>query len=1274
MLLYATQLALQTPQVRALALRQVNRLIYGKVSVDHWRIGLAQGRLRLHNVVISPSKESADTVLAVSDVEVNIRLISLALKRLEFQLVRIDKPFVSTTVDTNGHSDVLKAFSSTTPPGKKSEKTLRVVLNAFSINQARIGLNRAHPPLSAFIGGVELRLSGATKPRLLRAQLSCDTVGFLSSKAILGLGKCSVSVSLKDTYLDSSRVVLHAATSQLTLRASTKPQTAPPQLEASLSFDMNIEDFLTMDSLSQPLSGRVRGRGSLQGSLSNPNAFFAVDLSSGQLGGVGLDSLSCRVSLQQNMVRLDTLRLTAGGGTIGSSGWANFAAAFPQGLLPFEQSALKRVPYRLGLRLREMSLDSLMDSMRGRVSGHVDLSGLGLDFSQPALRCSLELGGSGVALYPAMLPSALKLVAKATIDTHNVHLESAQLHCRSINALLSGRYGWDSDYGLQGELAIDSLRDLELFGWAAPPQATGRAKVSFTGHGADYTMSAQLGLEALRWNGLAIDRLQTRSSLSSSGMLIIDTLELQSATSVVRASARGRLFDKWKVRSPQKLAGQLRLESDSLALEDFSDIYSGTLRLSAQLDASATNAKGHLRFQGEKLVTPYQNIALFAMAVSARGDTLFIDSAAVGLADTAMVRCSGWVQNLQALNLRLSSDSIPLGLLAPLSDSSGISGKTQIQLAIAGTIANPAVSGTLLLDRLSLNDKHVATLNCSLAYKDSTLDVRTISGNPFLAATYRPFDKVYRLSAQMTKLNLGPWLSIKKIRSIEPIVTASVDIDGTVGKMVSHAKVNLSEAHLLFESDTLLWLKEPANLSLDNNRFSLPHLTLVSNENGLVRFEAAGNVLSDYKSKALVRLPLKVLQPFLPMLPQLGGRLELEGELAGELKKSPRYRLDAQIRGASCILPGLEQRIEKVEAKIEARDQRLQLTKLSGAIEGGTINALAEVALEGFAVKSLSATVSGNAVPLQFPGYLDLQIDGRLALKGTLDTAAIEGNVDIQRGIYYRDYTPISLRPPRVARKQLAASDTDIGLANRLGLNVEVKTRTNFLLQNNLADLKLAPNLSIGGTLASPVLTGQAAVTEGSVKYQNREFTVNRGVIDFINPYRTEPVVDIVATHTVRDWDVVLKIAGAYPDVSLTLESDDALMEQADLVSLLVFGKTNAEIARGELLDTSNPQQLLAQILNLTLGEDIKRVAGLDKLEVETKPSAEQQQEADFRITVGKQINKHLSTTLAVTTFGRTINQRAGVEYRLLENLILSAYQDAQGENGGEIKVKLEFR
>ncbi|MDD4073544.1 MAG: translocation/assembly module TamB domain-containing protein, partial [Desulfobacterales bacterium] len=63
-----------------------------------------------------------------------------------------------------------------------------------------------------------------------------------------------------------------------------------------------------------------------------------------------------------------------------------------------------------------------------------------------------------------------------------------------------------------------------------------------------------------------------------------------------------------------------------------------------------------------------------------------------------------------------------------------------------------------------------------------------------------------------------------------------------------------------------------------------------------------------------------------------------------------------------------------------------------------------------------------------------------------------------------------------------------------------------------------------------------------------------------------------------------------------------------------------------------------------------------------------------IKVTVGKALSERMTVKYETESKSGEMLQRAIAEYKLMENILLSGFQDSKGFFGGEFKFRLEFR
>jgi autotransporter translocation and assembly factor TamB len=348
---------------------------------------------------------------------------------------------------------------------------------------------------------------------------------------------------------------------------------------------------------------------------------------------------------------------------------------------------------------------------------------------------------------------------------------------------------------------------------------------------------------------------------------------------------------------------------------------------------------------------------------------------------------------------------------------------------------------------------------------------------------------------------------------------------------------------------------------------------------------------------------------------------------------------------------------------------------ITGQLDTGRFDLAGMIDLDHFQPDKVNVRLSGKALPLRIPDTLDLLLNTELELRGTETQSMIQGEAVILEGTYYKDVNLSLLQRIGEKRREEAPAPSEITqpFLKNMGLDIAVKSRNPVVVDNNLAHLNVNPDIRVSGRLNNPILKGRASVESGTISYLRRTFVVKKGVVDFLNPYRTEPTLDIESEVAVRNWAILLAISGTPDELAFKLTSNPP-EEEGDILSLLVAGRTARELIAGEGGTSQSTSQMVAGLVSSTFGEDVKKTTGLDILEVDTQGEAGAEASDHVKVTIGKELSKRTIIKYAVESKDGELTQRAIAEYKFLENILLSGFQDDTGIFGGALKFKLEFR
>jgi translocation and assembly module TamB len=168
---------------------------------------------------------------------------------------------------------------------------------------------------------------------------------------------------------------------------------------------------------------------------------------------------------------------------------------------------------------------------------------------------------------------------------------------------------------------------------------------------------------------------------------------------------------------------------------------------------------------------------------------------------------------------------------------------------------------------------------------------------------------------------------------------------------------------------------------------------------------------------------------------------------------------------------------------------------------------------------------------------------------------------------------------------------------------VHIGSSPQLNFQNAYAKLAGNVDLRLRGTAAQPSLLGRISITEGSGIIAGTRYELQRGDINFTNPVRIEPTIDLNATARVEDYDISLGVHGTPQKLSASYRSDPPLPE-ADVVALLALGRTESQqrlYTQQQQQALSNPttDALLGGALNATVSSRVQKLFGTGNVKVD---------------------------------------------------------------------------
>jgi outer membrane protein assembly factor BamA/autotransporter translocation and assembly factor TamB len=348
-------------------------------------------------------------------------------------------------------------------------------------------------------------------------------------------------------------------------------------------------------------------------------------------------------------------------------------------------------------------------------------------------------------------------------------------------------------------------------------------------------------------------------------------------------------------------------------------------------------------------------------------------------------------------------------------------------------------------------------------------------------------------------------------------------------------------------------------------------------------------------------LDLQMVSAFVPDV-ATGGTARVQLVARGTVA-APDVRGQIALTDVEVTVPEPRLAIAGLSGTIDAAGDRLSAVGLTGTANGGTVTIGGHVAYPGLSFREGAITVEARQVALALANGAQGEVDAdlRLALGGSTDPL-LDGRVTLVRGAYRN---PISLADLALARGPTVAEATgpaEASFLDRIRLDVAVTTAEDLHVDNNYGRADLGASLRVLGTIGEPGLSGRATIREGGqVFLGGNAYVVEQSTIDFVDPARIEPDLDLRARTRIGRYGITLGVSGTLDRLEHDLQSDPPLSE-SDIVSVLVTGRTLSEA--GSAQTEVARDQVLGYLSGDLLGF-AGRALGLDTVRVERGVSAD---------------------------------------------------------------------
>jgi translocation and assembly module TamB len=1212
-------------------------------------------------------------LLQVQKATVSLKVISILHREVNLSQLLVENPVVNVTVNKDGCSNL-----PTPPPSNKKSSTnvFDLAVGHVLLSNGEVYLRDRKLPVYANLFGLRTEISFSQ----LQEKYS-GTMGYENGTIYYGALKplphaLHAKFDATPSELNLKPLVLKVGGSHVLVDATVRDYSNTPVANGRYDVLIHTQDFAGLSSAS------TAGDIALAGTMVYRDVANQPMLKNAKLNG-NLNSNGLAVQTDQAMMKIQKLsgRYELADGNFKAEG---FAFNLLNGTLKADGTIqhLDSTPQsRFHVALAGISLQAVKSSLRsysnqsipvtGTINAQADAAWRG-SMSNLKASSSITMRGAVVAANPSgsqnfPLNANLRVNYDAPRNVISVPTGIIQLPATSINA--QGELGDHSNLAIKA--VSTNLHQLMLLASGLQSSA-GQQSSSSSLANVQGALTLNAVVQGTMQNPritaqLAATKLQVNQGQFSSLQLALaaSPSEVSIQNGSLNALPRGQLqfsakagLHRWAYVPSGPITASLQVRQMPLAMLDQIATQSypitGDLNGDLRLQGSELNPVGQGKLQITKARVQDEPIQNVVLQFNASGGTIRSE-----VTEGSNKASLNYTPKTKAYEVKLDVPPQELSKLhAVQARNLGVKGKASITANGAGTIDDPKLNASVQLEQLQVRgttvsqvklDLNVANHNAKFAL-NSTGGPANLQGN----GTVRLSPGYYtEASVDTSKFPLDPLLAMY-MPSRPSGLTAQTELHASIrGPLADKTKL---EAHLTIPTfETKYQALELASSGPIRVDYANSVVTLQpSGFKGTgTSFQFQGRVPLTGPAKmnlsAKGSIDLRLAQMLNPDL-QTGGKITVDVNAGGTVT-SPGMQGQIKIENAAFATEAAPIGIENLNATMQVSDTGVQITDAAGQLGGGQIKFGGSVIYRPQLEANLSLT--GRSVRLRYPEGMRSVFDSDLTLTGNSESSILQGRVLIDSLSFTSDFDMSSFMGQFTGT---TSPPTGQSFADNLKLQIAVQSSSQLNAGNAQLGIEGQANLRIIGTASDPVVVGRTDIASGDLFFQKRQYHLEQGVINFVNPNETEPVLNLLITTTINQYNLSVRLTGPIEKLQTSYLSDPPL-PPIDIINLIARGQTT-EGAPASFGASAVLAQGLSQVES-TVGSNISKLTGVSGLQIDpliggnnTNPSA--------RLGLQQRVTKNFVFTFS-TDVTQPQNEIVQGEYQLNKRWSVSVVRNESG-------------
>ena len=627
---------------------------------------------------------------------------------------------------------------------------------------------------------------------------------------------------------------------------------------------------------------------------------------------------------------------------------------------------------------------------------------------------------------------------------------------------------------------------------------------------------------------------------------------------------------------------------------------------------------------------------------------------------TYFPRQKGYEAQLQATGLRIDQ------LNAIKQKNMGIAGVINLVATGRGTIDNPQLTASLTVPQLTMKNQTISgiTLNAAVANHvanfnlDSHLMNTGVSGKGTIALVG---DYYANVTLDTQPIQLQPLVALYA-PSQAGNLTGQTEIHAAVKGPLKRKE--LLDAHIViptlavnYKNTVQIGAPQPIRVDYSNGILRVQRAALRGTGTN-IEFQGTVPLTSTAPASVMAvgTIDLRLAQLVNPDITS-SGQVKLNINGFGR-RSDPTVQGDVQIVNANFATGSVPLGLQNGNGTMTLTRDRLVINSFKGVVGGGELTMGGGVTYRP--AVHFDVAVAGKDIRMLYESSVRLGVDTKLTLAGNMQQAMLNGNVHINQLQFTPDFDLMDFMGSFGGGA--ATPPPTGGFSQGLQLNVGVASTSGFNLVSRTMSLQAGANLRLTGTAAQPVVLGRVNLNGGDLIFSGNRYLIEGGTVDFVNPSRTDPVVNVSVNSRIQQYDIRMHFWGPADHLHTNYASDPAL-PPADIINLIAFGKTSeASAANPSPPGNFGAEAALASQVSGQVTSRLSKIAGISQLSLDPLRGCGQESGGGGAcITVQQRVTSKIYVTFSADPTS-TSHDTIQLEYQHSKRLSFSGSRD---QNGG---------